>query len=316
MRRSFLRFLRCPSCCSDSLAIYAEQSRGDETLEGSILCEACSAGYPIRGGVPRFVSTDSYTSAFSLEWKAHPTLQLDPKFRTEDTLYEKLGLTPQDFRGKVVLEAGCGTGRFSAVIADQAQEVVAFDLSESVDVAQEILGSAGNVHIAQADIFRLPFRTGLFDLAFSIGVLPFTPDPAKAFAALPPLVKTGGIVAAYVFSGMDRTEFLLPDVWRRITTRLPQPLLYELCRRAAEPLYRLYTATRLAPVLNRLFVANLDDDPEARILGMFNWYAPKYLFRFDYPEVYRWFRDAGIESVTLAPRPLGMNGVKGRAGGD
>ena len=46
--------------------------------------------------------------------------------------------------------------------------------------------------MVQADIYALPSAIGQFPFVYSLGVLQQTPDVAKAFAALPPMVQGRG----------------------------------------------------------------------------------------------------------------------------
>jgi len=72
-----------------------------------------------------------------------------------------------------VLEAGCGTGYFSRLMQTERRWPVA-----PVDISWDGLAYArkmGVERVAQADIRRLPFAAGAFDLVLSIDVLPHLP---------------------------------------------------------------------------------------------------------------------------------------------
>ena len=146
--------------------------------------------YPIVREVPRFVSDDHYVRSFSFEWNVHNQTQLDTHrgdSSSEDMLHEKTGLTPADVRGKLVLDAGIGAGRFTDVLARWGARVVGVDLSYAVEAANVNFGKLPNVLVCQADIGKLPFRPGTFDYIISIGVLHHTPDTRKFFSGLPRL---------------------------------------------------------------------------------------------------------------------------------
>ena len=100
---------------------------------------------------------------------------------SERTLEATTGWTEADYRGRLVLDAGVGAGRFAEVVANKGGEVVGVDLSRAIDAAYENIGRRPNVHLVQADIMAMPFRDGTFDLAYSVGVLHHTPDPERAF---------------------------------------------------------------------------------------------------------------------------------------
>ena len=55
------------------------------------------------------------------------------------------------------------------------------DASSAVDAARANLGEQERLHLAQADLFDLPFDEGAFDRVLCFGVLQHTPDPRRAF---------------------------------------------------------------------------------------------------------------------------------------
>jgi hypothetical protein len=54
----------------------------------------------------------------------------------------------------------------------------------------------------------------------------------------------------------------------------------------------------------------MEPDWRWRWLDTFDWYTPKYQWKFLYPEVFRWFRDNGFEHVALFDGPIRMCGQK------
>ena len=202
----------------------------------------CSRGhtYPVVGGIPRFVASESYAESFGYEWTRHRQTQVDSKSgRTDshDTFAEKTGLGPAELQNQLVLDVGIGSGRFAEVAADHGARVVGVDLSRAVEAAVENLGDRALV--AQADLFRLPFADGTFDVVYSIGVLQHTPDTATAVRAIASLVKPGGTLAIWVYQ--RAAWYRMADLYRHVTTRMSDRSLYRLCQLLAKlyPLQRL-----------------------------------------------------------------------------
>lgn len=111
------------------------------------------------------------------------------------------------FKDKLVLEAGCGKGRHTLLAASWgAREVIGIDLSAAVETAFAATREMENVHIVQADIYRLPLAR-VFDYAFSVGVLHHLPDPRAGFQSLAAAVKEGGHVSAWVY-GAENNEWI------------------------------------------------------------------------------------------------------------
>jgi ubiquinone/menaquinone biosynthesis C-methylase UbiE len=100
-------------------------------------------------------------------------------------------------RGSRVLEAGCGTGAQTVILAGRSPdaEFSSMDVSElSLADAQRRVRRAGyqNVRFLQADIFRLPFEPSSFDHVFVCFVLEHLTDPPSALKALMTVLKPGG----------------------------------------------------------------------------------------------------------------------------
>ena len=154
---------------------------------------------------------------------------------SEKTLAATTGWTEADYRGRLVLDAGVGAGRFAEVVANKGGDVVGVDLSRAIDAAYQNIGHRPNVHLVQADIFAMPFRDGTFDLAYSVGVLHHTPDTERAFARVAAAVRRGGAMAVYLYARYGPSH-RFSDMIRVLTTRLPFPVLRALSA-AAIPAY-------------------------------------------------------------------------------
>src|SRR5215212_3923260 len=109
------------------------------STEKELQCgNGCSV--PIVKNIPRFVPAENYASAFGRQWKMFRKTQLDSHTGTtisRDRLQRCLGGSISVVRGKTVLEAGCGAGRFTEILLKAGASVFACDLSSAVEANYE-----------------------------------------------------------------------------------------------------------------------------------------------------------------------------------
>jgi SAM-dependent methyltransferase len=159
----------------------------------------CKTGclFPIVTGIPRLVASNSYASSFGLQWNAYRTTQLDSNTNSKisyQRLSRCLGDSLETLKGKSVLEAGCGAGRFTEVLLSAGAKVCAFDLSSAVDANLANCRHLGPYFLCQANILDAPFSPRSFDYVFCIGVIQHTPNPEQTIATLSKFVKPGGML--------------------------------------------------------------------------------------------------------------------------
>jgi SAM-dependent methyltransferase len=220
-----------------------------------------------------------------------------------------------DFKDRVVLDAGCGMGRWAACVARAgAREVVCVDLSDSVEAAYANLRASPNVHVVQGDIFRLPLQRA-FDVAYSIGVLHHTPDPEDAFGRVMSRVVAGGRMFAWVYGreGNGWIVGFVDPVRKNVTSRLPRPVLWGLST---------MISVALQAFLRAAFRRNADGSTSRRFpvpyAAYFGWMA-RYDFRHNRAIVFdhlvpglafyvrgddfrRWFTDRGVVDPVVTSR--------------
>jgi SAM-dependent methyltransferase len=102
-------------------------------------------------------------------------------------------------------------------------------------------------HVVHADLLSLPLAAATFDGAYSYGVVHHTPDPPRAVREIARALKPGASLLLYVYEDFSdrsigwRTALKTVNLARRVTTRLPAPLLMGLCRLLSPILYVLLT---------------------------------------------------------------------------
>lgn len=328
MKPSLLSILACPVCGGDLEFAAAEPCplRAAEVEEAALACKLCAREYPVTGGVPRLRppsavarATAKTRDAFGWEWLRYPGSLPGDK----ETFLEETMLPPHEFAGKLVLDAGCGMGRYGAVALSLGAEVVAVDMSESLIRVAKLAKTQPKLHPVEADLLHPPFKKGVFDVAYSQGVLHHTADTRAAFAAVAALVKPRGLLSVWLYGKAGRfsdfaTNPLKPgrgwivrhrrlawwvvlvrhavsDFVRTFTTRMPVSVVYALC----------YPLTWLGVVPGlKWFTYSVDPRYQVRLIENFDWISPPYQWHHTKEELLRWYGEAGFSVINVLPHGL------------
>jgi len=306
------RLYVCPNC-RGRLTLQASGDAGS----GSLSCNN-QHSFAVRDELPCFVDSADYAASFGFQWQAHARDQLDSATGTtiSRTRLFKGTRWPERMPGEQILEAGCGSGRFTEVLLSTGAEVISFDYSAAAEITHRAFSSRG-AHVCQASMYAMPYAPGSFDRVFCYGVIQHCPDVRAAFSALVSMVRPGGHLAVDVY---DRRRLWLNARYRVrwLTKRMDRQRLHRWCRKIV-PLY-----IRLAPPLhpwNQLLIPIKDyrgalpgltreQEIEWSILDTFDALSPMY----DQPQylstMKRWARDAGLIEVEVE---YGGNGIELRA---
>ena len=116
--------------------------------------------------------------------------------------------------GSRVLEAGCGIGAQTVILARNSPDalITSIDISaDSLKKAKEMVIKEGitNVTFRQADIFNLPFTPASFDHIYVCFVLEHLAEPLGALEKLRPLLKKGGTLT--VIEGDHGSAYFYPE---------------------------------------------------------------------------------------------------------
>lgn len=217
--------------------------------------EGCS--FRLVNSIPRFVPVENYASSFGLQWNQYRTTQLDSHTGltiSRDRLTRLLGGSLDVVKGKKVLEAGCGAGRFSEILLEAGAHLQAVDLSTAVEANYKNCSSFPNYSVCQASIMELPFDHEQFDVVICIGVIQHTPNPEYTMDALCKQVKAGGLL---VIDHYTQGYAVTPSrrLLRALLLKLPGEIALSFCKVLTAllwPFHRLLWLGRRLPGFNRI----------------------------------------------------------------
>lgn len=314
MRNELLDVLRCPQT-GERFTLKAAEYQDSQVRSGWLVAERGVTQYPIRDFIPRFVPESNYADNFGMQWNLFRQTQLDSYSGqpiTSNRFWKATAWSPDELRGKWVLDVGCGSGRFAEVVLEAGAQVVALDYSSAVDACYANLNHHPNLHVVQGDIYALPFVKRFFPFVYSLGVLQHTPDVAKAFAALPSMVAEGGCLCVDFYERSWKSR-LLPKYWLRpLTKKMPKEELFKYLQYWIPKMLPVSMLLdhipvvgsllkRLVPVANYKGILPLTEKQlqEWALLDTFDWLSPQ----FDNPQtaaiVHEWFQQAGLEDIAV-----------------
>jgi SAM-dependent methyltransferase len=149
-----------------------------------------------------------------------------------------LELTPQATDG-IALDLCCGTGRLTALAAEQGLHAYGVDLSD------HFIGTEGNAAAGYVvgEMERVPFAPGTASVVYCIDSLQYARDPEAALAEMNRLLKPGGVL---IFSTQNTYNPAGIKKWllERLTRRTWSPWL-------AHPIEHAIRYPRLMRLLQR-----------------------------------------------------------------
>jgi 2-polyprenyl-3-methyl-5-hydroxy-6-metoxy-1,4-benzoquinol methylase len=188
--------------------------------------------WEINQGIPRMaLQKNNYTDAFGLQWKTYRKTQLD-SYNKSTISYDRLRrCLGEEVWGQLyasqevfVLEAGCGSGRFTEILLNTpSAHVTSIDYSSAVEANQENFPQNNRHQVIQADILLLPFTLEQFDIVLCLGVVQHTINPEETIWHLYEHVKPGGWLVldhyTYSLSRLTKSASLIRPILKRVPPR-------------------------------------------------------------------------------------------------
>lgn len=195
---------------------------------------------------------------------------------------DRVGFNTGFFRGKRVLDAGCGGGRNTVAMAGLgAAEAIGIDIGMAgiVDARDRARGIE-NARFEVGSILDLPFETSSFDLVWCAGVLMITADENRALDELTRVLAPGGQLYLLVYAD-EGMRWPLIEALRPLAASIGHDRMLTTMQAAGT------TANKQRTFLDDLYCPKLD---------FYNW--PRLhdmLERRGYRDIERWPRSARLD---------------------
>jgi len=292
-----------------------------EVDTGTISC-VCGKTYPIVRGIPRFLPDNlaadlkKAQETFSYEWKmfrfGERNWGQDIEHR-KSLFLDAMGASPEDLRGKLILDAGCGSGLLSMEMAKSfGMEVVALDLAFGIENAYK-KNTNPYVYYLQGSVLSLPFRPQAFDRLYCAGVLVACPSTHEGFKSIVPVLAKDGRCFIWVYHPISKqyypTEHRKLAVYNWIRTRITARMPIRLQ-------YYLYLSTLPLFFVKQSMEIMLGKRPSPltwreKMQALFDFFSPLYQHRHEPAEVSSWFSELGFNNVAVCNIGSQGFGVRG-----
>ena len=291
----------------------------------NLTCQKCGKKYPIVDNIPRFVELENYADSFGFQWNLFNKTQHDKynkynhskkRFETE-TSWENT-----DLENNIVLDAGCGSGRFTEIALSKGAKVIALDLSNAVESCYNNMIELGydesSFIVVQASFYNMPIKSGALDKAFSLGVLQHTPDPSKSLKSICRLVRRKGEVAFWVYEKSWRMWIGYLYYFRFFTKHVSQKNNWRISKLLIAIFFPIsWVLDKFIPVVGKKIIRLLipiayrkvshdmtySDSRQWSLLDKFDNISPAYDSPILESEMFLWLSEAGFVKIKRNSTP-------------
>jgi SAM-dependent methyltransferase len=213
--------------------------------------------------------------------------------------------TLEDFRGKDVLDCGCGGGQHINFVSPYAKSVTGVDFN-ALSAARKYTAQLPNVTLIEADLAEMDLGKQ-FDIVYCIGVLHHTDSPERTFRNIAKHCKPGGkvIVWVYAHEGNFWNRTLLEWVKRVLLLKLPRSInlgvAHVLTALLYIPIYTIY----LLPLKFLPFYEYFQNwrtlGYQRNLLNVFDKLNAPQTWFISEAQIKSWFDDQNFENVHISP---------------
>ena len=212
---------------------------------------------------------------FDYQWKNLPSVLIEYNKNRVTEFLRFTGFDKDFLKGKSVLDAGCGNGRYTYAMQQLGATVDSIDVSqEAVSACKEINPKARILSVFDID------RTG-YDFILCWGVLHHTERPREGFDILTDALRSGGRLHIMVYNKSGQNTYIK---LRKTFALLNEAGKLRLCRKYAKD--------------------------ESAIHGWYDALNPAYNYAYSVKDIVDWYKDDYVDVVITGTSNININGEK------
>lgn len=211
-------------------------------------------------------------------------------------------------------DLGCGTGRWTKVLADRIGFMEAIDPSDAIFAADELLKDDENIRLSRGSSDDIPFDDETFDFGMSIGVLHHIPNTAQAMRNCVEKVKKGGYFYTYLYYDFEDRGFLFKTIFgivdgiRQVVSNLSPRLKKFICDMIAITIYmplvliaRLFVKTGMQGLAKKIPLYFYHDQSFYIIRNdALDRFGTALEQRFSKSEIISMMKNAGLDEIVVS----------------
>lgn len=330
MQEWMLDYLCCPSTHAQLRLGEVTSRDQDHVMDGELVAvDDQSIRYPIIEGVPVLLpgvhtkAAAQTLDVFGTEWQEFDNWGwIDEEGSSKDAQLQLDSGTSADSRkdfllktgflalgdhdpmlGKVVVDAGCGNGRFSREAMKGAERVISVDASEAAHVTFRNMRKNGhkNVGVVRASNLSLPIFSNSVDYVFSIGVLQHTGNAPTMLSEMTRIIPPGKRLSLNCYGTGSIIYEFIDAALRKRTVKMSQEKKLRFARRIAGFDRALMRSGRFARSIEKRLRRIMMLRPT--LVQMYDWYAPEIAEHYAPEDLRKMFDDNAL-SVVAALFPI------------
>lgn len=231
--------------------------------------------------------------SFALEWSFLRSEKQDKVWHQDATglstvFFNETGEHPDYFKGKRVIDVGCGHGIMTSSIAVFAALAFGVELSRAVEHAYT-RNQNRNAWYIQGDLQFLPFEDTSFDVLYSSGVIHHTNNTELSLSLIEPVLKPGGAICLWLYHPQQDTihNFML-RIWQ-LTRRMPVQLAFAFI------LIFIFPVTFLIKKIKNKDAPNYREE----IIDLLDAFTPEFRFEIPHDLAITWLQRRKYHTVRI-----------------